>query len=91
MDLYFTDPFFATILLKIQHGEDTDFLLQDEFLLCGLQLCIPMSSLRLKIIQELHNEGYVGRDRTLHLVSSSYFWPSMHKEVDRFVARCRIY
>lgn len=89
MDLYATDPFFATILLKIQNRERTDFLLQDGFLFHGLQLCIPMSSLRFQIIQELHNEGHVGRDRTLHLVSSSYFWPSMRKEVDRFVARCR--
>ena len=90
MDLYATDPFFSTILLKIQNGERTNFLLQDGFLFRGLKLCIPMSSLRLKIIQELHNEGHVGRDHTLHLVSSSYFWPSMCKEVDRFVARCRV-
>ncbi|GKF89244.1 putative reverse transcriptase domain-containing protein, partial [Tanacetum coccineum] len=31
------------------------------------QLCIPDTSLRLKIIKELHGEGHVGRDRTLQL------------------------
>lgn len=36
MDLYATDLFFATILLKIQNGEHTDFLLQDGFLFRGL-------------------------------------------------------
>ncbi|KAJ9546716.1 hypothetical protein OSB04_019259 [Centaurea solstitialis] len=58
--------------------------------LTGNQLCIPDSSLRLQIIKELHGEGHVGRDRTLQLVQSSYFWPTMRKEVDRFVKRCKI-
>ncbi|GKB41004.1 putative nucleotidyltransferase, ribonuclease H [Tanacetum coccineum] len=48
------------------------------------QLCIPDTSLRLKIIKELHDEGHVGRDRTLRLVQASYFWPIMRKEVDRY-------
>ncbi|GKA00780.1 putative nucleotidyltransferase, ribonuclease H [Tanacetum coccineum] len=56
----------------------------------GNQLCIPDTSLRLKIIKELHGEGHVGRDRTLKLVQASYFWPTMRKEVDRYVKRCRI-
>lgn len=90
MELYLSDPFFAAILLKIQHGERTDFVLQDGFLFQGLKLCIPECSLHLKIIQELHNEGHVSRDRTLQLVSSSYYWPTLHKEVERFVERCRV-
>ncbi|GJS94327.1 putative nucleotidyltransferase, ribonuclease H [Tanacetum coccineum] len=56
----------------------------------GIQLCILITSLRLKIIKELHGEGHVGRDRTLKLVQASYFWPTMRKEVDRYVKRCRI-
>ncbi|GJY92167.1 putative reverse transcriptase domain-containing protein [Tanacetum coccineum] len=56
----------------------------------GNQLCIPDSSLRLQIIKELHGEGHVGRDRTLQLVQASYFWPTMRKEVDRYVKRCRV-
>ncbi|GJR03706.1 putative CCCH-type zinc finger family protein [Tanacetum coccineum] len=54
------------------------------------QLCIPDTSLHLKIIKELHGEGHVGRDRTLQLVQASYFWPTMRKEVDHYVKRCRI-
>ncbi|KAJ9558407.1 hypothetical protein OSB04_013021 [Centaurea solstitialis] len=46
--------------------------------------------LRLQIIKELHGEGHVGRDCTLQLVQSSYFWPTMRKEVDRFIKRCKI-
>ena len=44
----------------------------------------------MKIIKELHGEGHVGRDRTLQLVQATYFWPTMRKEVDRYVKRCRI-
>ena len=65
-------------------------MLQDGFLFKGNQLCIPDCSLRTQIIQELHNEGHVGRDRTLQLVQASYFWPTIRKEVERYVQRCRI-
>ncbi|PKI48913.1 hypothetical protein CRG98_030689 [Punica granatum] len=33
---------------------------------------------------ELHGEGHVRRDRTLQLVQSSYFWPTIRKEVEKF-------
>ncbi|KAL4585804.1 hypothetical protein LXL04_010430 [Taraxacum kok-saghyz] len=41
------------------------------------------------IIRDLHNEGHIGRDRTYQLISASYFWPSLRKDVARFVDRCR--
>lgn len=50
---------------------------------------MPSCSLRLKIIEELHKEGHVGSDRTLQLVSTSYFWPSLRRDVEIFVERCR--
>ncbi|PKI31907.1 hypothetical protein CRG98_047702, partial [Punica granatum] len=45
--------------------------------------------LRAHIIQQLHGEGHVGRDRTLQLVQSSYFWPTIRKEVEKYVQRCK--
>ena len=45
----------------------------------------------MKIVKELHEEGHVGRDRTLQLISQSYFWPTIRKEVERFVERCHIF
>lgn len=90
VELYPTDVYFAHVLEEATNGVSKDFTLHDGFLFKGLRLCIPESSLRLKIIQELHNEGHVGRDRTLHLASSSYFWPSMHRDVERFVQRCHV-
>ncbi|GKA88519.1 putative nucleotidyltransferase, ribonuclease H [Tanacetum coccineum] len=89
-DLVTVDPYFLVVLQGVQAGEKPDFFLHDGFLFKGNQLCIPDSSLRLQIIKELHGEGHVGRDRTLQLVQASYFWPTMRKEVDRYVKRCRV-
>lgn len=49
---------------------------------------MPECSLRLQLIKELHTEGHVGRDRTIQLVASSYFWPSLRRDVIHFVERC---
>ncbi|GKE03446.1 putative reverse transcriptase domain-containing protein [Tanacetum coccineum] len=84
------DPYFSIVLQGVQSGQKPDFNIHDGFLFKGNQLCIPNTSLRLKIIKELHGEGHVGRDRTLQLVHASYSWPTMRKEVDRYVKRCRI-
>lgn len=32
--------------------------------------------------------GYAYRDRTLQLVTDAYFWPSLRRDVARFVERC---
>ncbi|KAK0607834.1 hypothetical protein LWI29_021298 [Acer saccharum] len=79
-----------TVYSNTKDNKQTDFVLQDEFIFKGTQLCIPECSLRAKIIQELHEEGQVGRDQTYLLVAASYFWPSMRREVGRFVERCRV-
>ena len=71
-------------------GERSDFLVHDGFMFKGNQLCFPNCSLRLCIIQELHSEGHVGRDRTVQLVCDSYFWPTIRKKVECLVERCRI-
>ncbi|GKB78780.1 putative reverse transcriptase domain-containing protein, partial [Tanacetum coccineum] len=78
------------LLVTMQAGEKPDFFMHEGFLFKGNQLCIPDSSFRLQIIKELHGEGHVGRDRPLQLVQASYFWPTMRKEVDRYVKRCRV-
>ena len=87
MEQLTVDPYFSVVLQGVQSGQRSDFLVHDGFLFKGNQLCVPDSSLRLQIIKELHGEGHVGRDRTLQLVQSSYFWRTMRKEVGRFVKR----
>ncbi|KAK0596016.1 hypothetical protein LWI29_012015 [Acer saccharum] len=72
-ELIVVDPYFANIMSNLGTTAHSDFLLVDGFLFRGNQLCVPKSSLRMKIISELHGEGHVGRDRTLQLVRDSYF------------------
>lgn len=43
----------------------------------------------MKIIKELHDEGHMGRDKTLKLISDSYFWPSLRLKVFKFVDGCQ--
>lgn len=88
-ELYVSDPFFGKIVLEVRDGSRDDFTLVDGFLFRGNQLCLPDCSLRLRVIDELHREGHVGRDRTLQLISASYYWPSMRRDVERYVERCR--
>ena len=89
-DLLDTDPYFSVVSQDVQAGKRTEFMLQEGFLFRGNQLCIPDCSLRLQIIKELHGEGHVGRDRTLQLIQDSYFWPSVRKDVAKYVQRCRV-
>ncbi|KAH9763915.1 Endonuclease [Citrus sinensis] len=89
-ELYASDPYFAPILEDVVAGFRSDYHLHDQFLFKSNQLCVPNSSLRLKIISELHNEGHMGRDKTLALNANTYFWPTMRREVYHYVETCRI-
>ena len=88
--LLLEDPYFANIMHNLDSNRHSSFFLEDGFLFRGNQLCIPDNSLRVKIIKELHDEGHVGRDRTLQLVRDSYFWPTIRREVERYVERCQV-
>ena len=78
------------ILSDIHDSKQPDFVLHDDFLFRGNRLCVLDCSLRLQIIQDLHNEGHVGRDQTLQLMVDSYFWPALHLDVEHFFERYRI-
>lgn len=88
-DLYETDPYFGIIWTETKALMRHDFSIIDGFLFKDTQLCVPSCSLRLKIIDDLHKEEHVGRDRTLQLVTNSYYWPGLRRDVERYVERCR--
>jgi len=70
-----------------------DYHIQEGFLFKNQQLCIPQSSIRLNLIKELHSGGlggHFGLDKTITLVKEIYFWPSLGKDVRRFVEGYRI-
>ncbi|KAK6150316.1 hypothetical protein DH2020_015248 [Rehmannia glutinosa] len=82
-----------TFVLRHKSGASNrvaDALSRRHSLLTDMRLCIPECSLRTKLISELHNVGHVGRDRTLDLVQRQFFWPSLRRDVGKFVERCRV-
>jgi hypothetical protein len=47
--------------------------------------------LRLRLLQDHHDPptmGHPGRAKTLELISRNYYWPTLRKDVDRFVRNC---
>ncbi|KAG7552856.1 Reverse transcriptase domain [Arabidopsis thaliana x Arabidopsis arenosa] len=87
-ELYPLDTFFGKIWRDLEFNNSSEYLVVDGFLFHGIKLCIPDCSLRLQVIRELHGEGHIGRDRTLKLVAESYFWPTLRRDVERFIVRC---
>lgn len=71
---YIVDPFFAPLLEDITTGLCSDYRLYDVLLFKSNQLCIPKSSLRLKIIEELRDDRCTGRNKTLAVIVNTYFF-----------------
>ena len=70
------DPFFGPTIEDVSDRAYGDFDLYNGFLFKGTQLFIPEGSLRLKIIQQCHNKGHMGQDKTLQLVADQFYWPT---------------
>ncbi|KAK1602062.1 hypothetical protein QYE76_017105, partial [Lolium multiflorum] len=91
-ELYPSDAFFGPIFEKcsIDRGFD-DFYLHDGYLFKANKVCIPESSLRKLLLQESHGGGlmgHFGRDKTLSMLSTHYYWPRMKRDVERLCNRC---
>ncbi|KAK1602009.1 hypothetical protein QYE76_027114 [Lolium multiflorum] len=89
---YASDTFFGPIFAKcsIEKGIN-DFYLHQGFLFKGNKLCVPMSSLRLLLLQESHGGGlmgHFGREKTYAMLSTHYYWPRMYRDVERLCRRC---
>lgn len=93
-EAYKDDAYFKEILNKCQSAPGNifrHFIMSDGYLFYGNRLCIPQISLRELLIKELHAGGlggHFGRDKTYSLLEDRYFWPSLRKDVYRFVDRC---
>uniref|UniRef100_A0A2N9HAC1 RNA-directed DNA polymerase n=1 Tax=Fagus sylvatica TaxID=28930 RepID=A0A2N9HAC1_FAGSY len=92
-EYYVSDPFFSQVLHDMNDKKSRDYLMINGYLFKGNQLCLPKGSLRLFVIQELHAGGlggHFGRDKIEALVKQRYFWPSLKRDVARFVQRCLV-
>ncbi|KAL5570273.1 hypothetical protein UlMin_026848 [Ulmus minor] len=91
---YANDPDFAAVWDKCVKREATPgFHLHEGYLFKDNLLCVPVHSLRELLIIELHSGGlaaHLGRDKTLATLESRFYWPSLRRDVTKFVERCMI-
>jgi hypothetical protein len=89
---YAPNPNFKDILLNCNEGCTWNkFVVNDGFVFRANHLCIPVGSVRLLLMQEVHGGalmGYFGAMKTEDVLASYFFWPKMRRDIERFVNRC---
>jgi hypothetical protein len=80
------------MLLKIVEGRTWQkFVLCEGLLYRANKLCVPANFVRLLLLQEMHGgdlRGLFGVKKTEDVLSTHFYWPRMHRDVERYVSRC---
>ena len=91
-DQYVNDADFKDVFLHCKDGKGWNkFIFSDGFVFRANKLCIPVSSVRLLLLQETHGGGMMGHfvaKKMEDILAGHFFWPKMRRDVERFVAYC---
>jgi hypothetical protein len=94
-EAYKIDPDFGGLYVRLcskPNATEGEYSIHRGFLFKGTRLCIPHTSLREFVIQELHSgglAGHFGRDKTIGLVEDRFFWPQLRRDVQMVIKHCR--
>lgn len=95
-DLLPEDPTFGPILLKTTAEQEPEgpYSVQDGLLLREGLVCVPDNpDLKRMILNECHDSpmaGHFGITKTFHLVSRTFYWPSLRTYIKDYVGGCDI-
>ena len=90
-ELYESDVEFKELWGKCKERPCADFHIREGYLFKGDQQCIPCSSLRDKLIRDLHSgglSGHMGRDKTIASLHERFYCPHLRKDVETIVKKC---
>ena len=92
---YESCPDFGEIYTLLRDGlarERDNFFLQDGYLFCATQLCIPQGSTRDFIILEIHARGlagHFGRNKTIEQLERQFYWPNLKRNFNQIISQCQ--
>ena len=89
------DPITNQLLGQVKEGITRRFWIEDGVLYAkGHRPYVPKTGgLRQVLLRETHDAlyaGHPGQDRTLALISESYYWPRMESDVELYVRTCLV-
>ena len=87
------DPYLKKMREKVEAGTNSQFVItEDGVLVMEGRVCVPdMEELRKQIMNEAHFAPYAmhpGSTKMYQNLKPYYWWPTMRKDVAKFVARC---
>ncbi len=89
---YQQDPICAAILQEPERHRYRTFTVRDGVIYKEKQIYIPNDKhIKTQLLTEAHDvpvSGHVGVTKTIDLLTRTYYWPNMHKEVKQYVTSC---
>ena len=83
------------LMEKVKRGSKPDFVSSDGGILrFGTRLCVPNDGdLRRELLEEAHCSKFMIHPRKTKMyryLKQNYWWPSMKRDIARFVAQCLV-
>ena len=86
-------PSSSTTSTSSQHDDHIEFHIHDGLLYRGSLLYVPDGVARLQVLETCHDSplaGHFGISKTMQLITRTYWWPQIRKDVRNFIRSCDI-